>query len=422
MALQYALDDKPGPAAMLLYGLQWWVIAAPGVVLMGLIVAGLHHSDLAGQIGYMRKLFALMGVVTIVQVLAGHRLPLVVGPASVLLVGLTSSLSVSSEAAYSAILIGGGVLALIAWTGLLGRLRPLFTPRIVVVILALIALTLSPTILRLLFNNGREVFHLAFALFLVLGLAVCNALLPGVWKSLTVVIGICLGSLIHFLCLGFPGLPVLPSASAAPSLFIAAFVPDPGTILAFLFCFLALTINELGSVESIGHQLKAGDMAGRLKRGAGLQGLANMAAGSLGVIGSVDYSLSVGVVAATGCASRYPLVLAGAGLILCAVFPHLLLLLTCIPAPVMGALMLYLMASQLASGLHMLTAGNALVNYNSAFIVSLPLMIGLCIAFAPAAIFDAFPAMLRPIIGNGFVMGALTVILLEHGLFKGRAG
>lgn len=45
-------------------------------------------------------------------------------------------------------------------------------------------------------------------------------------------------------------------------------------------------------------------------------------------------------------------------------------------------------------------------------------MIGLLIAFAPQAAFEGFPDLLRPIVGNGFVMGTITVILLEHVVFR----
>lgn len=84
----------------------------------------------------------------------------------------------------------------------------------------------------------------------------------------------------------------------------------------------------------------------------------------------------------------------------------------------MGALLLYLMASQLASGLSMLTAEQCVTDFNSGIIVGLPLMTGLFIAFAPTSTWEHLPALLRPIIGNGFIMGTLTVIVLEHVIFR----
>ena len=422
MKLKYQLDDKPKLGALLLYGLQWWVVTLPCVIIMGVIVARLHYPDPALQIFYVQRLFAVMGVVTVIQVLWGHRLPLVVGPATILLVGLVATVASGINAVYTAILIGGLALALVAFSGLLAKIRFLFTPRIVAVILVLIAFTMSPTILKLIFSGGDHAAHLAFALLFVLGLILCNTFLPGVWKSLTVVLGMSLGSLVYFLLFGFEGL-VQPAPIKDFSLFsilIDKLDFEPGVVLSFLICFLALLINELGSIESVGHMLGADKMDGRVRRGAGIAGLSNMAAGGLGVLGSVDFSLSAGVILATGCASRYTLIPAGIGLVACAFIPGAVMVLSAIPSPIMGALMLYLMSTQLASGLGMLVTEKGIADFNSGLVVSLPLMVGLIVAFAPASAFEGLGPLLRPIVGNGFVMGTITVILLEHFVLKKR--
>lgn len=420
--MKYGLDDKPGVGPLLLYGAQWWVVTLPCVIILGNVVARMHFGEVAAQMFYMQKLLALTGLVTIVQVLWGHRLPLVVGPASTLLVGIVASTGAGYDAVYTSIAAGGAVLAILAYGGLMSRLRAFFTPRIVAVILVLIAFTLTPTIITLLTSGGGSAFDFGFALVMVFALVLCNTLLPGIWKSMTVIAGLALGSLGYFLAKGLPGWPGMSAYKGAAGMFLTAPDLDPGTLLAFLFCFLALSINELGSVESIGQMLNADRMDSRIKRGVGMQGLANGAAGALGVIGTVDFSLSAGVIAATGCASRYTLIPAGAGLFACALFPNLVLALTLIPGVVMGALMIYLMSSQLASGLAMLMRADGVSDFNGGMTVGLPLMIGIIISFMPKSSLEHFPALLAPIAGNGFVMGTIAVIVLEHVIFrhKGR--
>lgn len=419
--MKYGLNDKPGPLALLLYGAQWWVVTLPCVVIMGVVLARLHFTGLGQQTFYMQKLFALMGAATVIQTLWGHRLPLVVGPASTLLVGIIAAQGAGLSAVYTSILIGGALVTLLAACGLMARLRFFFTPRIIAVILMLIAFTLTPTILNLVLPGAKHAaFHLAFAMLTAFSLAACNKALPGVWKSLTVVIGLAGGSAVYFGVIGLPALPPFDPAAARGDLFLPGFELHAGALFAFLFCFFALLINELGSVESIGHMLRVDDMEGRVKRGVGLQGLANVAAGSVGIIGPVDFSMSAGVISATGCASRFTLIPAGLGLMACALFPQVIHLLSSIPSPVMGALMLYLMATQLASGLTMLVRENGVAAFNHGMTVGLPLMFGLLVAFAPAHLVNAFPPLLRPIVGNGFVMGTLAVILLEHVIFRDR--
>lgn len=86
--MKYNLNDKPGIFPMFMYGLQWWIVSIPCVVIMGIIVAQLHSTDASGQIFYMQKLFGVMGIAMTAQVLWGHRLPIIIGPASVLLIGI----------------------------------------------------------------------------------------------------------------------------------------------------------------------------------------------------------------------------------------------------------------------------------------------------------------------------------------------
>ena len=114
-----------------------------------------------------------------------------------LLIGILSTVSIEVEGIYIWLMIGGGILTLLAFSGLMSRLRAVFTNRIIVVILCLIAFTLSPVILRLIFaGNSFVLFHLFFALLLALAMILANKLLKGIWKSI-VVLGVSLvGSIV----------------------------------------------------------------------------------------------------------------------------------------------------------------------------------------------------------------------------------
>ncbi|WP_065219663.1 MULTISPECIES: uracil-xanthine permease family protein [Butyricimonas] len=420
--MKYGLNDKPGLLPMLMYGLQWWVVSLPCVVIMGIIVSKLHYTGVAEQTFYLQKLFGIMGLAMIVQVLWGHRLPLVIGPASVLLIGILSTVSAGISAIYTGIMVGGLVLVVLAYSGWLGKLQFIFTPRIVTVILILIAFTLTPVILNLVLGNtDHALFNLFFTLLMVLALVVGNKFLRGIWKSTTVLWGIVGGALVYCLVHGFP---VLASAGGEEvvkgTLFNFSLDFEPGTILAFLFCYVALIVNELGSIQAVGYMLQADHLDSRTTRGVGVVGITNVLSGWFGVIGPVDYSMSPGVIAATGCASRYTLIPAGSGLILCAFFPAVVGVLVMLPGVVMGAILLYLMATQLAAGMQMLVREKAITDFDSGVVVGLPLMVALLLSFAPSAVLDSIPSLFRPIVGNGFVMGVVTVLILEHLIFRKR--
>ncbi len=418
--MKYQLDDKPGFFPLLMYGLQWWIVSIPCVIIMGIIVARLHFPDGGEQIFYMQKLFALMGLAMAVQVLWGHRLPLVIGPASVLLIGILATISVGINAIYTAIMVGGLLLAILAYGGFLSRLQHIFTPRIIIVILCLIAFTLSPVILRLTFGDGENsLFHLLFVLLLAFVMLLGNKLLRGIWKSVVVLCGIIVGSLLYYGIMGFPMVSQATDiVGGAFSLIQWPWEFDIGAILSFVFCFIALIVNELGSIQAVGKMIGANQLGKRTQRGVGLTGIANVLSGAMGIVGPVDYSMSPGIIAATGCASRYTLVPAGIGLFVCAFFPGFIQILGAIPGTVMGAVLLYLMASQLSAGLQMLTRENCVVGFESGLIIAFPLMVALLLSFAPEAALQGIPVFIRPIVGNGFVMGVIVVLLLEHGVFQ----
>ena len=419
--MKYELNDKPGILPMLMYGLQWWIVSLPCVVIMGIIVSQLHYTDVSEQTFYLQKLFGVIGIAMIVQVLWGHRLPLIIGPASVLLIGILSTVSSGISAVYTGIMVGGLILTILAYSGLLGRLQFVFTPRIVTVILILIAFTLTSVILKLVLGDAiHALFNLFFTLVMVLALVIGNKLLRGIWKSTTVLWGIVGGVLVYY---GVFGLPMLPSTGVEIILEQATVLNFPlnfeaGTILAFLFCYIALIVNELGSIQAVGHMLQADHMDRRTTRGVGIVGVVNMLSGLFGVIGPVDYSMSPGVISATGCASRYTLLPAGVGLILCAFFPSVVGMLVTIPGVVMGAILLYLMATQLAAGLQMLVREKAITDFDSGVVVGLPLMVALLLSFAPEKVLNLIPYLFKPIVGNGFVMGVITVLIMEHLIFK----
>ena len=111
MNLKYGIDDRPRVGQLMLYSLQWFVLAV-AVVTTSLFIA---VGSPAERVLYAQKVFALMGVATIVQVLWGHRMPIVVGPASVLLVGIITALAsqgaeVDTDKIYTAVVIGGAAV------------------------------------------------------------------------------------------------------------------------------------------------------------------------------------------------------------------------------------------------------------------------------------------------------------------------
>ena len=413
MNLRYNTDDKPGFGAILLYGLQWLMICLP-VVLTSTFIAP------AGEVVFFtQKLFIVCGITIIVQVLWGHRLPLVAGPAAVLLMGVIAAASQGHTAStiYPSMIIGGALVTLLAAVGAMKYVKRIFTPRIVAAIVILLSFTMAKPIVGLIFaDKAHAGLALVSAIVGVAVMAWANKALRGIWKSMVVILAMILGSIFYYCMTEFP--KEFVHDTVAPQLIVTELKLDAGVVLAFLFCYIALLINQVGSVQSLGEMVGASDMGKRQTRGLLFTGIMNMVSGVVGVPGPVDYSLSPGVVASTSCASRYTMLPAAIAMIVLALFPQAVAMLLTIPQPIMGIVLLFLMATQVAAGFEVIHSSKAVLSFKDGLILGLPIMLTIILSFAPQEAMAVVPSLLRPIVGNGFVMGIIVVLLLEHLILK----
>jgi hypothetical protein len=65
--LKYRNDDKPGAWPMLMYGLQWFLITIPIVLIISAVVGEFQLNTLAERTFYTQKLFALTGAGLVIQ-------------------------------------------------------------------------------------------------------------------------------------------------------------------------------------------------------------------------------------------------------------------------------------------------------------------------------------------------------------------
>lgn len=416
MELKYGVDERPPVGATLLYALQWLLIAVPVVITSTFIAP-------EGQtVAYTQKVFGVMGLGMLIQSLLGHRLPLIAGPAAALLTGIIAAVlhGYSNEAIYTAVIFGGMLITLLGALGVTEKLMFLFTPRITVSILLLISFTIAKPIVGLIFSDsGHLLLAFGFAVLMCLAMAFANERLRGIWKSMVVSVALIVGSLVWYVFTGFP--EHIARDTVNGTLFIGHLEFDWGVLLAFLFCYITLFINEVGSVQSLGAMVGAKGMDKRNRRGMTITGVMNMVSGAVGTIGGVDYSLSPGVVASTSCASRYTLVPAALVMIVIAFCSPVVGILMTIPATIMGCVLLFLMATQLSAGFELANSTKSVTTFRHGMIIGLPVMLDVILSFAPNEAIAQIPSLIRPIAGNGFVAGIVLVLLLEHVLLRDRA-
>jgi xanthine/uracil permease len=425
MQFKYSLDEQPPLRETILYGIQWFAVTIPIIIIIGKITGSFHFTDVGDQMVYLQKLTFVMATALLGQLFWGHRMPLIIGPSTILLIGIMVSMGRPADAVYSAIFFGGLTLTVLAMTGWLGQLKRLFPARVVAVVLLLIAFTLAPTILKLTVDNadgGGILTRFFFTGMLVLSMFVMQRFLTGIWKSTVIVWAMAVGSTIWFVAIP-DSLQIEHIAYAKPFAgffknMTLGFTADPGIMISFLICFIALFINDLGSIQAMNGLLAPADQTGRINRGVFITGLSNMASGLLGVIGPVNFSLSPGVIAATGCASRFTMIPTAIILILLSFSPAAIAFIGNVPSIVIGSILIYVLTAQIAAGLMVAFEAADSFQLADGIVIGLPLLLATIITFQPPSLLQEYPAILRPILGNGFVVGVITALIMEHCIFK----
>jgi len=425
MEFKHHLDEWPPFPELILLGLQWFAISIPGIIIVGKVVGNLYEATMVSQTIYLQKLCFAVSITLFAQVMWGHRLPLVLGPSTVLLIGVITNSSFDPRVVYSSILLGGLALSLISLTGLFAYIQALFTPRVIAVVLVLIALTLAPTIMGLITTPYRVVpawANFLFAITLAAGMFIAHRSLGAVGKSTLILWAMVVGSIAYYFI--YP--QSIYRVAGTNERFVAPFFVDlttqlvfePGVLVSFAFCFFALAINDLGSIQSMKEMLNPTAMPRRVTRGITFTGLANICAGFLGIVGPVNFSLSPGVISATRSASRFTLLPASVLLLLFSFSPLFLGFLGNIPSAVIGSSLLYILYYQLVAGIRIAFPSRNDFTLNNGLIMAVPALVGTGIAFLPTSLLHVFPPVTKPIIGNGFVMGVFSVLILEHIIFK----
>lgn len=422
----YDIDDHPPFHYGILYGLQWAFITFPAAIIAVSICKGALDLSLEGSIRFLQLTLLTSGLFTFIQTLWGHRYPLLEGPSTAVILTFLLVAPYGLSAIQGGMIVGGILLIITVLSNQLERVIRLFTSNVVGVILMLIAFGLLPALLKLLtgVNDAHpqgEPLIMMISLALVLFMATLSYRLTGFWKTISILLGMIAGSLI-FVFLGGLKWQTLAEAS-----WISFSTGRVGSIpafywpaaIAFACAYLAVIVNSLGSLQGIAAITDKERLSAATRRGILFNGIAGISCGLLGVVGTVSYSMSPGVVLVNRVASRYTVAYCGMILLMAAFSPKLAALLGLIPAPVVGAALCVALGGQVGVGISIIASKE--ITHRDYFVVGLPLLLGTLAGFFPHSLFDTLPGFSQVFFGNSLIVGIVTVILLEHILWREKA-
>jgi uracil permease len=419
----YDLDERPPLHYAVVYGLQWTVIVFPALIIVAGLGAKSLNMDTGQEVRFFQLILLTSGFFTALQTLWGHRYPLLDGPATALLLTFIILAPYGIETIQGGTILGGLLLVFLVLIGQLRKVVAYATPNVVGVILMLIAFTLLPYLVRSL--SGVDASHpqgrvsvLLTSFALVLFMAALSHWLSGFLKSVTLLMGIAVGTLL-FSVLELPGLEGLAGAAwlSFPSRWVSS-RPSFYWPAAIALCasYLAVVVNSLGSLHGVANITETERLPSAVSRGILINGLAGIVCGFLGLIGIVSYSMSPGVILANRVASRFAVTWCGIILIVTAFVPKLAALLSMVPGPVVGAALCVAMGAQVGAGLAIVSSGG--LSSRDYYVVGLPVLLGTMVGFLPEGLMAAMPTALRVFLGNGLIVGIFLVLALEHVIMR----
>ena len=423
--LRYTLDEKPPPVRNFLYAVQWVLIVLPLVTITSNLMAGFLGMEAAASTALFQRFLMVTGAVTVIQCLFGHRYPLLDGPSAALLLSVAVLGGQGPGVVAGGMITGAGALAILGGARLVEKLDPLFTDRVVGVVLLLISTTFLPFLYPMIIGVtpvrpfGDPVVLLLTVIIMV-GIILISHWGKGLVGNLSIFIGIAAGYA-GMAGIGRVELPPLVSLSwvalPQPILVDGMRFTLPAT-LSFLLAYLAVLINGLGSYYSVAEVVGKEGLQRRIENGIALTGMGGMAAAAFGVVGTVSYSLSPGVILVTRVGSRFPVILCGFLLVALGFFQKMAAVLASVPGAVVGAALLVTLAAQMGVGMSVIVHGGKTLEIRDYFVVGMPLLMGTGASMIPREFLHVFGPSTGALIGNGLIVGIVAVLMLEHVILR----
>lgn len=411
---------------VLVAGLQWLGFMFANTAVIPLSVGAAFHLTGAVLAGCVARSFALTGAACLLQVLWGHRLPLMEGQSGLwwgailsLLATLTSthtSLAVAGGSIAAGMVICGVLIIILGYLGIHRLLNRLFSPMVMAVLLLLLAAQLIDIFFRGMFGvESGGVIQLKLG-----ALSICLAFLVGAltvagkgWLSnFSILIGIVVGWVAYVLLFGASPVQA-PSWSAVTQLFVwGPWTLQPGIVAAVILIGMINITNTIATLRAAELTLGKPVSEGQYRRAFMVTGFVTALAGPLAAVPYSPYTSSIGFLRTTRIFSKAPYIIGAALFTAIGLIPALAGFFATLPVSVGDAVLFIAYLQLFGSGLQ--TIEGITFNFRTIFRLAVPVLTGLAILSLPPQAFSTLPGFWQVILGNGMLVGILLSLLLEN--------
>lgn len=409
-------QESHSQAAIL--GLQHLLAMYSGSILVPIMIAGALGYN-AHQLTYLISTDIFMcGVATFLQVQLnkyfGIGLPVVLGVAFQSVAPLSMiGASHGSGAMFGALIVSGIYVILVS--GFFSKIANLFPSIVTGSVITTIGLTLIPVAIGNMGNNAPKptVQSLILAVVTILIILVVNIYTTGFIKSISILIGLIVGTAIA----ASMGLVDFTPVAQAP----VVHVPTPFFFGAPKFEITSIVmmciIATVSMVESTGVYLALSDItkdpinSTRLRNGYRAEGLAVLLGGIFNTFPYTGFSQNVGLVKLSGIKTRLPIYYAACFLVLLGLLPKFGALAQIIPSPVLGGAMLVMFGFVSIQGMQILARVDFEHNEHNFLIAAVSIAAG--VGLNNSTLFNGLPTGFQMFFANGIVVASVLAIVLN---------
>lgn len=425
----YKLNDKLPIQKNIIYGLQHVIFIGLSTVVMPVVLGpliGLSQNEIAGM---LQRTFIISGVISILQMKFGHGFPIVEAPSGLwigiltLIAGLAPAIGKDLPTLRTdlegGMLIAGLVVTVISIVGWIPHITKLFTPAVNSVLILLMALQISPSIVKSMYGitetNQKADFRVTAVFFLIVVITLSiNLFAKGFLQSISTLIGIITGW-IAAVFLGMANSPYSAGKGwiSMPEIFAWGKPTfDAGITVTCLLAALVLLSMTYTSIKSMAELLEEEITPKQWNRSFVLHGFTTSLTGIFAIVAFMPYLSSTGFLAMTGVAARRPFVLAGIIMIAMGLITPIGMMLATIPTAVGCGALIVIFSLILGQGLKELQ--NSKITNRESFVIGISLLVGIGTMFLPPQAFQDLPGVAPYVLPNGLVDGILLALVLDN--------
>lgn len=422
------------PSIAILAGFQWLFFMFANTVVIPISIGAAFDLEQMEIVSSLQRSFIFTGIACILQGIIGHRYALMEGQSGLwwgVILSMTASASAFSldlatigGSIAVGIVIAGILVSLLGMLGIGNILKKWFTPVVMFVFLLLLANQLIFIFLQgMLGLTSSDVIHVPIAFFSLVLAAITifiHVKGKGAISNLALLIGMTIGWIGSIFIFGHES-----TAMVTTKPFLTWFpwgkpALEWGIIITIVITGLLNTTNTIATLKGAEDIYEQETKPNQYQASFMLSGIYTSLSGLLGLVPYAPYASSLGFLQSTGIKERLPFFIGSGLFVILGLVPPLCSFFATIPNHVGNTVLFVAYLQLFRSALRNIEG----LQFSSKTIykIALPALLGMTIINIDNAAFATIPALIRPLVSNGLLMGILTALIVEFIYYFGKRG